>query len=132
MVVGPPPSPAPAAGKQPADVLAGLSPQQLNEVVVHLSPTMLQNCVHSIGAQHQTAFCVEIPGFFKFFIFVAHSSCVLEPAFLGSSILTSCSKIFKPDGAESELLQSVSKVIVTMPAVVEAPPAVTPSAVSGR
>ena len=52
----PPPGPS-LAGKHFADVLSGLTPEWVNEVVSHLSPAILQNCVNSTGTQHQTVLC---------------------------------------------------------------------------
>ena len=44
----------PPAGKPLADVLAGLSLGDLNNVVGHLSPSTLKNWIHSIGFRHES------------------------------------------------------------------------------
>ena len=94
--------PALALGKQLADVLAGFSPQELNEVVGHLSPGMLQNWVCQIWTQHQTVFSrLQFFGPLVFQNF--NSSCDFKPPSLGSSIL-------KPDDVETALLHPVSNV----------------------
>ena len=49
----PPPGP-PTAGKQLADVLAGLSQEDLNDVIGHLPPSLLKTWAGSIGDLHQT------------------------------------------------------------------------------
>ena len=46
----PPPAP-PASGKQLADVVARLSPEEIGLVIGHLPNSTVQNWVQSIGAQ---------------------------------------------------------------------------------
>ena len=49
-----PPLGPPAAGKQLADVLAGLSQEDLNDVIGHLPPSLLKTWASSIGDLQQT------------------------------------------------------------------------------
>ena len=82
---GPPPGP-PVAGKQLADVLAGLSQEDLKEVLVHCPPSLLQT-VSSFGDPGQTSLFglqVSLSVFKKNFKVVTHSS-DFKPPSVGNS-----------------------------------------------
>ena len=52
-----PPLAPPVTGKQLADVIARLSPEELGHVVGHLPSSTVQDWVQSIGAQQTTVLC---------------------------------------------------------------------------
>ena len=81
-----PPAP-PRAGKQLADVIARLSPEELGLVFGHLLSSTVQDWVQSIGAQQTAVLCGWrfFPSVYFFYMdFVTHSVCVSIPILNGS------------------------------------------------